>query len=122
MKELVTNIQPRRTPERKVAQDEAGTPGMKGEPMIEITERAGAILVESLQASGVGPDQGMRLQEHDSGIALNLDTPTENDHVLKHQERTVLIVDRELGDKFGDTVIDVGEGPTGPKLTIRKQS
>jgi hypothetical protein len=89
--------------------------------MIEVTERARAILVTSLEGSGVSPDQGMRLQEQENRMALNVDTPTENDHVIKHQERTVLIVDRELGERFSDAVIDVGEGPTGPQLTINKQ-
>jgi hypothetical protein len=93
----------------------------KGVDMIEVTERARAILVTSLEGSGVSPDQGMRLQEQENRMALNVDSPTENDHVVKHQDRTVLIVDRELGERFSDAVIDVGEGPTGPQLTINKQ-
>lgn len=90
--------------------------------MIAITEKAGQALLESLQASGVGPDQGLRLQEQEGHFALGVDTPTENDHVLKHEERPVLIVDQGLSDKVSDAVIDVQVGPSGPELTIRRQS
>ena len=87
--------------------------------MIQISEQAGAALLESLQASGVGPDQGMRLQEQGGQFALDVDRPTDSDHVLTHNEATVLIVDQQLSETLGDAVIDVQVGPSGPQLTIR---
>lgn len=89
--------------------------------MIELTQQAGSVLLQSLQASGVGADMGMRLVEQGDRLTLQLDSPTPSDHVLKHEDAMVLIIGQGIEAKFGDAVIDVAEGPGGNQLVIRQK-
>lgn len=88
--------------------------------MIGLSELAAMVLVESLEASGVGPEKGLRLKEEGSQFALQLDSPADNDRIIWHNGAMALIVDRDFEAKICDAFIDVEDGPNEPYLAIRR--
>ncbi len=87
--------------------------------MISVSDQAKEVLWSSLQSGGISTDQGLRLQQGPEGFILELDKPTEEDRVIRHQHTPVLIIDGGLDEKVEDLLIDVTESPQGPQLTIR---
>jgi hypothetical protein len=87
--------------------------------MIMVSDQAKAVLWESLQQSGIPPDRGLRLQPSDDGFVLEVDRPTEDDRVIRHRDVPVLIIDGDLDENIDELLIDIGEGPQGPQLTLR---
>ena len=89
--------------------------------MVEVSELAASVLVQSLQASGVSSDEGFRLRKREDGFALEVDSPAENDRVIRQGGAIALIVDQGIEDEVGDVLIDVEERPDGPQLMMRSE-
>jgi hypothetical protein len=87
--------------------------------MIQVSEIAAMVLLETLQASGVGPEKGLRLKREDIGLSLRIDVPKNNDNIIWHNKSVVLIVDKDTEKKVGDALVDVEEGPEEPRLVLR---
>ena len=87
--------------------------------MIEVSELAATALVQSLKASGVEPEKGFRLTKKEDGFALEIDSPAENDRVIKHEGAIALMVDQVTEEEVGDVLIDVEERADGPQLMMR---
>ncbi len=90
--------------------------------MILVSELAKTVLVESLQASGIPPDQGLRLRVGANGFLLETDQPTQQDRVIQHEGAAVVIVDAGIESAIGDAIIDVADSPEGPELVFRRIS
>lgn len=90
--------------------------------MIQVSDLAKLALWESLEESGVAPEQGLRLIATHGAFTLDLDYPTDKDRVIQHRDSTVIIVDRETEDLVGDAIIDINEGENGSELVFRKIS
>lgn len=90
--------------------------------MILVSELAKAALWESLQESGVAPEQGLRLSAAQGNLTLDLDYPTDTDRIIEHRDSTVIIVDRETESMVGDAIIDIHESDNGSELVFRKIS
>jgi hypothetical protein len=90
--------------------------------MILVSELAKTVLLESLQASGVPPDQGLRLRVGASGFLLETDQPTQQDRIIQHEGATIVIVDAGIESAIGDAIIDVADSPEGPELVFRRIS
>jgi hypothetical protein len=88
--------------------------------MIQVSEIAAMAILETLQASGVGPDKGLRLKREDIGLSLRIDAPKNNDNVVWHNKSVVLIVDQDTEKKVGDALVDVEEGPEEARLVLRR--
>jgi hypothetical protein len=87
--------------------------------MIQVSEIAAIAILETLQASGVGPDKGLRLKREDVGLSLHIDTPKDNDNVIWQNKSVVLIFDHDTEEKVGDALVDVEEGPEEARLVLR---
>lgn len=90
--------------------------------MILVSELAKTVLLESLQASGVPSDQGLRLRVSANGFLLETDQPTQQDRVIQHEGAAVVIVDTGIESAIGDAIIDVADSPEGPELVFRRMS
>jgi hypothetical protein len=88
--------------------------------MIKVSELAAMVLVESLEASCVGSGKGLRLKPEGKELALQLDSPGNNDRIIWHNGAIALIVDKETEAKIGDAIIDVEDDPDEPYLALRK--
>ncbi|MEA1872354.1 MAG: hypothetical protein U9M91_03070 [Chloroflexota bacterium] len=89
--------------------------------MIEVSELAANALVQSLNVSGVSPDKGFRLTKKEDRFALEIDSPGEEDRVIKHEGAIALMVDQGIEEEVGDVLIDVEERPDGPQLMMRSK-
>jgi len=89
--------------------------------MIEVSELAANVLVQSLHASGVEPDKGFRLTKKEDSFALEIDSPAKDDRVIKHGEAIALMVDQDTEEEVGDVLIDVEKRPDGPQLMMRSK-
>lgn len=87
--------------------------------MIRVSEIAAEVLFETLKASGLGPDKGLRLKQEDVGLFLNVDTPKNDDNVIRHNKSVILIVDKDTEKKVGDALVDVEEGNEESRLVLR---
>ncbi|MFP3880661.1 MAG: hypothetical protein ACLFVA_06885 [Dehalococcoidia bacterium] len=87
--------------------------------MIEVSELAANALVQSLEASGVEPQKGFRLTKQEDRFALEIDSPAQDDRVIRHAGAIALIVDQSIEEEVGDAVIDVEDRPEGPELMMR---
>jgi hypothetical protein len=89
--------------------------------MIEVSELAANALVQSLNVSGVSPDKGFRLTKKEDRFALEIDSPAEDDRVIKHEGAIALMVDQGTEEEVGDVLIDVEERADGPQLMMRSK-
>jgi hypothetical protein len=87
--------------------------------MIQVSEIATMAILETLQASAVEPDKGLRLKRENTGLSLNIDTTKNTDTIIWHDENIILIIDRETEKKIGDALVDVDDGPEGARLVLR---
>ena len=90
--------------------------------MIQVSDLAANALVQSLEASGVEPDKGFRLTKQEDRFALEIDSPAEDDRVIRHEGAIALIVDQNTEEEVGDALIDVEDRPDGPQLMMRSKS
>ncbi len=90
--------------------------------MIGLSDLAAMALIESLEASGVGPEKGLRLKAKGRQLTLKLDSPGNNDRVIWHNGAIALIVDKDFEAKIGDAIIDVEDDPDERYLAIRRQA
>jgi hypothetical protein len=88
--------------------------------MIQLSDIAATVLLESLRASGVGPDKGLRLKEKDSKMTLNLDIPGNEDRVIRHGKSVVLIVDQDTEKDIGDALVDIDDKHKRNRLVLRR--
>jgi hypothetical protein len=88
--------------------------------VIQVSEIAAIALLESLQASGVGADRGLRLKKEDNKMTLKVDNPKNNDRVIRYDECTVLIVDQDTEEKIGDATVDVDKKSEEARLVLRR--
>ncbi len=88
--------------------------------MIALSQLAATALRQSLKASGVSPDEGLRLKEEDGQFMLFLDAPRGDDYVIRHDEAIILIIGRDVEARVGEAVVDVEETPLGPDLVMRR--
>jgi hypothetical protein len=87
--------------------------------VIQVSEIAAMAILETLQASGVGPDKGLRLKQEDIGLSLRIDAPKDNDNVTWHNKSVILIVDRDTEKNIGDALVDVDESSEEARLVLR---
>jgi len=88
--------------------------------MIGLTELAVTVLVESLEANGLGPEKGLRLSLRGNKPILKIDSHGDNDHLIMHNGAVALIVNKEIEAKIGDAFIDVEGDPSDPYISIRR--
>ena len=90
--------------------------------MIELSQIAADVLLESLQRSDVSPDRGLRIRQEHDNVMLDLDSPQEKDRVIKHNGAVVLIVDQDTEAEIGDARIDVEMSTEEPYVGIYRRS
>ncbi|HEU65684.1 MAG TPA: hypothetical protein ENN57_03340 [Chloroflexi bacterium] len=89
--------------------------------MIEVSELAANALVQSLEASGVESEKGFRLTKKEDRFALEIDSPAQDDRVIRHEGAIALIVDQGTEEEVGDVLIDVEDRMDGPQLMMRSK-
>jgi hypothetical protein len=88
--------------------------------MLELSDLAVYVLVQSLKASGVEPEKGFRLKRRDDEMRLEIDSPAESDQVIRHEGAIVMMVDQGTEQQLGNVLIDVKETTDGRQLMMSR--
>jgi len=88
--------------------------------VIEVSDLAVYVLVQSLKASGIEPEKGFRLRKKEDGFRLDIDSPAESDQVIRHEGAIVMMVDQGTEQQIGHVLIDVKETTDGRQLMMSK--
>jgi Fe-S cluster assembly iron-binding protein IscA len=89
--------------------------------MIYVTERARETFKATLEQVDK-PGLLLRIGPTDSGLSVFPDTlQRDDDEVIEHEGRTVLLIDRDVSEEFADTTIDVEEGADGSHFVLRRR-
>lgn len=88
--------------------------------MIEVSDLAVYVLVQSLKSSGIEPEKGFRLRKEEDGLRLDIDSPAESDQVLRHEGAIVMMVDQGTEQQLGHVLIDVKETTDGRQLMMSR--
>jgi len=71
--------------------------------------------------SGVEPEKGFRLTKQEDRFALEIDSPAEDDRVIRHEGAIALMFDQGTEEEVGDVLIDVEDRPGWPQLMMRSK-
>ncbi len=89
--------------------------------MISVTNRAKLELKRLLTASVDHPQARLRLtSKSPDQLGLGVDIENPSDHCVEHEGVTVLVVEKELGDKLEGITLDVEDTAEGLELVIVK--
>ena len=81
--------------------------------MISMTESARdflALVLADLTGSGESDCCLRLMRSHDGGIALEMDTQTDEDLAFVHVGRTILVINRDLAEDYQGRRIDISAG------------
>jgi Fe-S cluster assembly iron-binding protein IscA len=87
--------------------------------MIQVTERARETFKNKLELIE-RPDVMLRLGRMDSGLGVFPDTLKDDDQIIEHDGRVVLVIDHEVSETLADRTIDVEEHADGAHFVVRR--
>lgn len=86
--------------------------------MLNVSEKAAAVLHESLEQNEADGAEVFRIAMTDGGIALAIGAEQDGDQKIEHDRRTVLAIEPELATAFDGATIDAVETPDGLRLVF----
>jgi Fe-S cluster assembly iron-binding protein IscA len=87
--------------------------------MLNVTDKAAALLHDSLEVSKNSEEDVLRLTRSGQGLALTLDEEREGDQVVLHDEQKVLVIQPEIAQALNGATIDAVNTPDGERLAIQ---
>jgi len=88
--------------------------------MIQVTERARETFKSKLDHMIESPGLSLRIGRTDSGLGVFPDTVKDDDQIIEHDGRPVLLIDQEISETLADTTIDVEEHADGAHFVVRR--
>jgi Fe-S cluster assembly iron-binding protein IscA len=89
--------------------------------MIQVTERAREALKAVQTQMTDKPEVALRLAQVEQGqLGVFPDTGRDDDHVVEHDGRAVLLIDPEVAGELAGSTIDFEESADGARLTLRR--
>jgi Fe-S cluster assembly iron-binding protein IscA len=86
--------------------------------MIQVTERARETFKNKLEDLIERPGVMLRISSTDSGLEIFPDTLKDDDQIIEHDGRAVLLIDQEVSETLADTTIDVEEHADGACVVV----
>ena len=88
--------------------------------MIHVTEKARETFKNKLEELFEDPGVMLRIGPTDAGLGVFPDTQNDDDRIIEHHGRGVLLIDQETSETLADTTIDVEEHPDGIQFVVRR--
>ena len=86
---------------------------------LTLTEKAIEKLEAELERKRKKPNEVLRLMARSSGgFGIQLDEPTPDDVVLRHEGTPLLVVAPGLADRLADAALDVGQAADEPEWVL----
>ena len=86
--------------------------------MIQVTERARETFKNKLEDLIERPGVMLRIGSTDSGLEIFPDALKDDDQIVEHDGRAVLLIDHEVSETLADTTIDVEEHADGARVVV----
>jgi Fe-S cluster assembly iron-binding protein IscA len=86
--------------------------------MIQVTERARETFKNKLEDLIERPGVMLRIGSTDSGLEILPDALKDDDQIVEHDGRAVLLIDHEVSETLADTTIDVEEHAAGARVVV----
>lgn len=88
--------------------------------MLTVSDRALDVIAGAIDAGEVKDDQALRLAKTGEGeFGLVLDEPKADDQVVTRDEKPVLYVANEVSTSLDGATLDVAEGTSPVRLTLK---
>lgn len=89
--------------------------------MVNVTENALDVLVMTLETSAPSMAHSFRLvQESEDEYGLTIDEARAGDQMVKHGERTVLVMDDAVATALDGLTLDAMDSPEGVQFTLEE--
>jgi Fe-S cluster assembly iron-binding protein IscA len=88
--------------------------------MIQVTERARETVKNRLEDLSERLGVMLRIGRTDSGLGIFPDTLKDDDQVIEHDGRAVLLINQEVSERLADTTLDVEERADGAHFVVRR--
>jgi Fe-S cluster assembly iron-binding protein IscA len=88
--------------------------------MIQVTEKARETFKSKLDHMIESPGLSLRIGRTGSGLGVFPDTVKDDDQIIEHDGRAVLLNDQEVSETLADTTIDVEEHADGAHFVVRR--
>ncbi len=86
--------------------------------MLNVTDKAVTWFSETLDANRENDSDVLRLSQAAGGMEMAIDQEQDGDQVIEHDERKVLVVERQLADALDGATIDIVDSPEGRHLAL----
>ena len=86
--------------------------------MIRVTERARETFKNKLEDLIERPGVILRISSTDADLEIFPDTLKDDDQIIEHDGRAVLLIDQEVSETLADTTIDVEEHADGVRVVV----
>ena len=86
--------------------------------MIQVTERARETFKNKLEDLIELPGVILRISRTDADLEIFPDTVKDDDQIIEHDGRAVLLIDQEVSETLADTTIDVEEHADGVRVVV----
>ena len=86
--------------------------------MIQVTERARETFKNKLEDLIERPGVILRISRTDANLEIFPDTLKDDDQIIEHDGRAVLLIDQEVSETLADTTIDVEEHADGVRVVV----
>lgn len=86
--------------------------------MLTLTKAAAGHLISLLDGANAPENVAARIQTDGGGLALTFDQQRPEDDTIKHEGRTVLVLDEQASTLLAAGTLDVKDTEAGPQLIL----
>jgi len=86
--------------------------------MIQVSDRAAEALHATLEQNQTAPDDVLRIEHSEIGLALALGSQHDGDQLVNHADRVILAIDSSISESLSGATIDAVEAPGGIQLVV----
>lgn len=88
--------------------------------MVNVSERAAEALHATLEQNRNNPDDVLRIEQTDTGLALAIGSQHDGDQLIDHDNMTILAIDPAVSDALHGATIDAVESASGVQLVLTR--
>ena len=85
-----------------------------------MTDAAARFLAKVLATGEPDTPQTLRIAVVDGNYMFSQDDARDDDQVIEHDGKELLLLDPEIADALSEVVLDAQDAPGGPRLTMSK--
>jgi len=86
--------------------------------MLNVSERAAEALHATLDENRNEPDDVLRIEQTDTGLALAIGSQRDGDQLIDHDDVTILAIDPAVSQALDGATIDAVESQGGVQLVL----